>query len=303
MNFWNRKFSLSLTTALVLTSSLAFAEEIKTNTAVIQAMDKVTGRVQVINVPVNGNVDFGTFSIVVRDCQTRPPEETPENFAFVDIVDNNIDGTKENIFRGWMMSSTPALNAVEHPIYDAWLLKCIDTTIDNSRLLSAEDLEARNSIPKKVVEETKLKEDVPQELIDATDETPLVTSPEALATTDVETTSEITVDTTATQDTTQVETLAEDVFQEATSQENPSQEVPAQQQELKPEQSGVLDSTLVVKGLVLDNPVSATTEAPVGENTPQQLIDNDANSPTSIETQDQGDTDDFYDEFDSLTEQ
>lgn len=162
-------------------ASIALAKEIKTNTAQMQAMDKITGRVKVIEVPVNGNVNFGTFSILVRDCQTRPPEETPENYAFVDILDNNTDGTKANIFRGWMLSSTPALNAVEHPIYDVWLLKCIDTNVDTTILLSKEQLDERNSITK-TAEEGPVKgqpvnllaniEEEAKSLLEAKDETP-----------------------------------------------------------------------------------------------------------------------------------
>lgn len=124
------------------------AKEIDTNIAQMQAMDKITGKVSVIDVPVNGDVKFGSFSIVVRACKTRPPEETPENFAFVDVVDN-YDGDKPvNIFRGWMMSSTPGLNAVEHPIYDVWLLKCMDGKVDRSKLLSAEKLKERDWVEK-----------------------------------------------------------------------------------------------------------------------------------------------------------
>ncbi|MDR1694537.1 MAG: DUF2155 domain-containing protein [Lactobacillaceae bacterium] len=136
---------IATTAFAVLLANAALAKEIKTNTAQMQAMDKITGRVKVINVPVSGNINFGTFSILVRDCQTTPPEETPENYAFVDILDNNTDGSKVNISRGWMMSSTPSLNAVEHPIYDVWLLKCINTKIDASSLLTEEQLAERNS--------------------------------------------------------------------------------------------------------------------------------------------------------------
>ena len=56
----------------------ASAAEISTNTAVMQAMDKITGQVSLIEVPVNQETTFGTFSIVVRECKTRTPEETPE---------------------------------------------------------------------------------------------------------------------------------------------------------------------------------------------------------------------------------
>lgn len=132
----------------------ANAAEISTNTAQMQAMDKITGRVSVINVPVNSEVKFGSFSILVRDCKTRSPEETPENFAFVDVVDTNTNSDKVNIFKGWMLSSTPALNAIEHPVYDVWLLKCIDTDISQAKMMTAEELVARDNIPQQLVVKT-----------------------------------------------------------------------------------------------------------------------------------------------------
>lgn len=128
----------------VLLAGVAGAREIQTNMARMQAMDKVTGKVSEIDVPVNGETVFGSFSIVVRYCATRSPEETPENFAFVDVVDNYKTETPVNVFKGWMMSSSPALNAVEHPIYDVWLLKCYDGDISKMKLLTAEELKTRD---------------------------------------------------------------------------------------------------------------------------------------------------------------
>ncbi len=146
------KLLLSLLCSSLL-SSVAKAAEIDMNTAQMQAMDKITGRVSLIDVPVNGEVKFGSFSIVVRACKSRPPEETPENYAFVDVADETLNGEQLNIFKGWMLSSTPALNAVEHPIYDVWLLKCTNSNVDKSRLLSAEQLSLRDEMPKKVPEQ------------------------------------------------------------------------------------------------------------------------------------------------------
>ena len=128
-------------------SQMAHADEVIKNTAQMQAMDKITGRVSVINVPVNGEVKFGSLSIVVRRCQSRPVEETPDNFAFVDVTDTNLQGEEHNIFKGWMISSSPATHAVEHPIYDVWLLKCLDSEVDKSLLLSEEQLSERDSLP------------------------------------------------------------------------------------------------------------------------------------------------------------
>lgn len=125
----------------------ANAADINTNTARMQAMDKITGKVSEIDVPVNGLANFGTFSILVRKCVTKSPEETPENTAFVDIVDNYQTENPVNIFKGWMFSSTPALNAVEHPIYDIWLLKCYNSDAAKHKVLSEEQLALRDTLP------------------------------------------------------------------------------------------------------------------------------------------------------------
>ena len=146
----------------------AFAAEISTNAALMQAMDKVTGRVNKITVPVNSKIAFGDFSLVLRACKKRPAEETPENFAFVDVADKSFGTDEYSIFRGWMLSSAPGMNAIEHPIYDVWLLECIDTDIDASKLLTTEELAQRDNLPDKDVvlgkAEPKIieeKEDVP----------------------------------------------------------------------------------------------------------------------------------------------
>ena len=144
-NKLNLFFSTALTCTLL--SAPVKAADIAANTARMQAMDKITGRVSEIDVPVNGLANFGTFSILVRKCVAKSPEETPENTAFVDIVDNYQTAEPVNIFKGWMFSSTPALNAVEHPIYDIWLLKCYNRTQDRSQLLTTEQLELRDTIP------------------------------------------------------------------------------------------------------------------------------------------------------------
>lgn len=180
------KLLLSLLCSSLL-SSVAKAAEIDMNTAQMQAMDKITGRVSLIDVPVNGEVKFGSFSIVVRACKSRPPEETPENYAFVDVADETLNGEQLNIFKGWMLSSTPALNAVEHPIYDVWLLKCTNSNVDKSRLLSAEQLSLRDEMPKKVPEQAvkasapvteEISESVSEEL-SATEEVPAETVAES----------------------------------------------------------------------------------------------------------------------------
>ena len=139
--------TLTLTAAAMFMATTSNATEIEMNTARMQAMDKITGHVNVINVPVNGMVNFGSLSIVVRSCQTRPVEEAPENFAFVDITDKSLKGEEVNVFKGWMLSSSPATNALEHPIYDVWLLQCLNNKIDEKTLLTEKQLSERDNLP------------------------------------------------------------------------------------------------------------------------------------------------------------
>jgi len=161
----NKKDLPFLSVCLLFFGFIANAAEIDKNTARMQAMDKITGKVSVINVPVNGAIDFGSLSIVIRSCKTRPVEETPENFAFVDITDKTQKGEEINIFKGWMISSSPATNAVEHPIYDVWLLKCLDTEIKPEQLLTSQQLALRDELPmlNRQTAQTAEREKIPEE--------------------------------------------------------------------------------------------------------------------------------------------
>ncbi len=146
-----KKISYTLTLTLLLgVFQNAIASEIETNAAKMQAMDKITGRVNEIIVPVKSKITYGDFSLVLRSCKKRPAEETPENFAFVDVADKSFGEDEYNIFRGWLISSTPGINAIEHPIYDVWLLECMDTKIDDVNILSNEELNKRDSLPTKL---------------------------------------------------------------------------------------------------------------------------------------------------------
>ncbi len=92
--------------------------------ALLQGLDKITARVSRFVAPVGQTVPFGTLSIVVRDCEKSAPEDRPENAAFIQIYENRPGEEKLRLFSGWMFSSSPALSALEHPVYDVNLLEC-----------------------------------------------------------------------------------------------------------------------------------------------------------------------------------
>ena len=93
--------------------------------ALLQGLDKITARVSKFEAPVGAPVQFGTLSIRVRDCEKNPPEETPESAAFLEIDETRPGEDKaKRVFSGWMFASSPALSALEHPVYDVNLLDC-----------------------------------------------------------------------------------------------------------------------------------------------------------------------------------
>lgn len=92
--------------------------------ALLQGLDKITARISTFEAPLNEAVRFGTFEIVARACNKRPPEEPPESAAFLEIVDVPPDAEALPLFTGWMFASSPALSAVEHPVYDVWVIDC-----------------------------------------------------------------------------------------------------------------------------------------------------------------------------------
>lgn len=92
--------------------------------AILQGLDKTTARVSRINVKVGQSVDFGSLEIELLACDKRPPEETPESAAFLKIIERKPGESSVERFSGWMFASSPALSAMEHPVYDIWVLDC-----------------------------------------------------------------------------------------------------------------------------------------------------------------------------------
>ena len=116
---------LALALALLpLGASAAAAAMTAEPIAVLQGLDKITARVSRFDAPVGKTVSFGSLSVVVRDCEKSAPEERPENAAFVQIYENRPGEEPVRRFSGWMFSSSPALSALEHPVYDVNLLEC-----------------------------------------------------------------------------------------------------------------------------------------------------------------------------------
>jgi hypothetical protein len=115
--------ALALILALTVATPAA-AETISNPIAAFSGLDKITGRITNFDVYIDETVQFGALQITPRVCYTRPPTETQRTSVFVEVDQVSLKGGTQRIFTGWMFADSPALNAIDHPVYDIWLVDC-----------------------------------------------------------------------------------------------------------------------------------------------------------------------------------
>ena len=133
---WRLGVCLALLPALMLMAGPAAAQSGQTftyremGTAVLQGLDKVTARISTLTMPLEQTKRFGTLEVTVWACRKRPPEEPPESAVFLTIVERKRGVPPARLFQGWMFASSPAMSALEHPVYDIWALDCVDSPVE-----------------------------------------------------------------------------------------------------------------------------------------------------------------------------
>lgn len=105
------------------------AQDLSYDTAILGWLDKVTANVETVEALVGRPVRIGTLEIIARACKKHRPEENPESAAFLDVWELKPGQPAQSLFRGWMFGSSPALSAMEHPVYDLWVLDCRGNTL------------------------------------------------------------------------------------------------------------------------------------------------------------------------------
>lgn len=123
------RLKLILCISFLLLSGTVFGADIAAKQLVLRGVDKITGRVSTMTATVHRPLTFGTLTIVAERCLAKPQEEMPENAAFLKIYEKTKEDPKKQVFNGWMFSSNPALSAMEHPIYDIWVLSCVNKDV------------------------------------------------------------------------------------------------------------------------------------------------------------------------------
>ncbi len=92
----------------------------------LQSLDKTTARTMTFEAKVGSTVKFGPLYIKIQSCRKAPPVEQPESASFLQVWEVTPDEKAKWVFSGWMFASSPALSSMDHPIYDVWVIDCID---------------------------------------------------------------------------------------------------------------------------------------------------------------------------------
>ena len=100
------------------------AKPITGNFVVLQVLDKITARISTMEIEVGAKAKYGSIEIEIFYCKKRPPEEVPEDFVLMRIIDEVSSNNFERVFQGWMLSSSPTIAPFEHPTYDVWVKDC-----------------------------------------------------------------------------------------------------------------------------------------------------------------------------------
>ena len=155
---------LALTGTLAFAPAAARAEAVKNPIAVFAALDKVTGRISHLEIPINQTVEFGALKVTPRVCNSRPPTEAPKTTGFVEVDEVKLMGEVQRIFTGWMFAESPGLHAVEHPVFDVWLTSCKTSAPETPVGNAANEASVTPALPAPAAEEAPAMEEAPPPL-------------------------------------------------------------------------------------------------------------------------------------------
>ena len=89
--------------------------------AELRTLDTLTGVVKDMTIEVGQTQSYERLKITVQEC--RYPKDNPSSDAFAYLIIQDVREDQPR-FDAWMIASSPALSALEHPRYDVWLLRC-----------------------------------------------------------------------------------------------------------------------------------------------------------------------------------
>ena len=88
----------------------------------LRFLDKVAGTARDITLKYGETLKLGKLLIIMGQCRYPVANPAGDAFAFITVI---ADSGEAEIFRGWMIASSPGINALDHVRYDVWPLRCV----------------------------------------------------------------------------------------------------------------------------------------------------------------------------------
>ena len=119
-----RVLAASVLVAVVPALAAAQAASVRTQDArgaVLRTLDRVSGEVIDVEMAVGQTMAYGPLQVTLHACRYPAANPSGDAYGLLQVVDAR---AVTELFAGWMVASSPALNPLEHRRYDVWLLNC-----------------------------------------------------------------------------------------------------------------------------------------------------------------------------------
>ncbi len=126
-NLGKSKFYLIIILIVQFVTILSYANDniYYGKTVDIKILDKLSSKNKLIKIKVGEDYIFKNLSLKVLKCKNSKFDDNPEITSYLQVKDlNNKNNNEVFVFNGWTFSSSPSIQAFDHPVYDLWILKC-----------------------------------------------------------------------------------------------------------------------------------------------------------------------------------
>ena len=113
---------------LLAATGVAAQQKVKSGPgAMLRGLDKVNGHTVDIEMQSGDTQTVFGLDVALGDCRYPADNPTGDAFAYLTIWEK---GKADQLFDGWMIATSPALNALDHARYDVWVIRCITPAAD-----------------------------------------------------------------------------------------------------------------------------------------------------------------------------
>jgi hypothetical protein len=100
---------------------VAAQDMVSAEAGILRWIDRLTGETGDMELARGQSATNGRLTILLDDCRYPASNPAGDAEAHLTIHDTTLS---DPVFEGWMIASSPALSALDHPRFDVWVLGC-----------------------------------------------------------------------------------------------------------------------------------------------------------------------------------